>query len=312
MLAALDAGTPRGDRLPTALARPGGRLLRAIWRYATRLEHGGRWGAAAVQLISRPVRRRDMRVLGGRLAGARINLGGSALSYLAGTAEADVQRTLAELIEPGQVVYDVGANIGFFTILCARLVGPQGKVYAFEPMPANAATLRHNIVINGLHNVTIVEQALSSSSGTAELFISPWSAFHSLNVEGAVKRDNRGRDAAPPITVQTVTLDEFVREHGAEAPDLVKIDVEGAELLALEGMRDTLGSAAPLLLCELHWTNAPFIKFLDSVGYRARVIDAGAPDLAMADGNVHTLAWPASRDLADGALRDGSRAANSR
>ena len=266
-----------------------------------------------MQLISRPVRHRDMRVLGGRLAGARINLGGSALGYLAGTAEADMQRTLEQLVEPGQVVYDVGANIGFFTILCARLVGPQGKVYAFEPMPANAATLRHNLAINGLQNVTVVEQALSSSSGRAELFISPWSAFHSLNVEGAVKRDNRGRDAAPPIEVETVTLDEFVREQGGETPDLVKLDVEGAELLALEGMRDTLRSAAPLLLCELHWTQAPFMEFLDSVGYRARVIDAGAPDLAAAEeGNVHTVAWPDSRDLAEGAVHDASRAEKSR
>lgn len=275
-----------------------GRLLpRSVWHNVTRIQHSGRLGAAVVELLTRPLRNRDLQVVGGHLAGARINVGGSFLGYLTGNAEAEVQDALAELVQAGQVVYDVGANIGFFTILCARLVGPQGRVYAFEPMPANAATLRHNLAINGLENVTVVEKALSASSGTAELFISPWSAFHSLNVEGAVKRDNRGRDAAPPIEVETVTLDEFVRD-GAAPPDLVKLDVEGAELVALEGMRETLNGVAPLLLCELHWTNAGYIEFLGSIGYRARVLDGAAPDLAEADGNVHTLAWPRSREQA--------------
>jgi FkbM family methyltransferase len=205
-------------------------------------------------------------------------------------------------VRPGQVVYDVGANIGFFTILCARLVGPEGRVFAFEPMPANVATLRHNIAMNGLENVTVVEKALSFSSGTAELFISPWPAFHSLNVEGAVKRDNRGRDAGAPIVVETVTLDGFLRGHGGPVPDLVKLDVEGAELLALEGMRETLRTRAPLLVCELHWTNVPYKEFLRSVGYRARVLDRPAADLADADGNPHTLAWPRSRELAAAGL----------
>jgi FkbM family methyltransferase len=300
MLGALNAGTRGRGGLRAAPARAAGRAVRVAWRYATRLEHGGRLGEAAVNLLTRPLRHRDVRVLGGALAGARINLGGSALGYLAGNAEADVQQTLADVVQPGQVVYDVGANIGFFTILCARLVGPRGRVYAFEPMPDNAATLRHNVAINQLANVTVVEQALSASSGTAELFISPWSAFHSLNVEGAVKRENRGRDAAPPIEVQTVTLDRFVSERGAPPPDLVKLDVEGAEILALEGMRETLRAAGPLLLCELHWTNVPFAQFLESVGYVARVIDARAPDLASAEGNVHALAWPASREAPGG------------
>jgi FkbM family methyltransferase len=249
-----------------------------------------------VEAITRPVRYRDMPILGGNMAGARINLGGSFLRYLTGDAELEVQEALRELVKPGQTIYDVGANIGFFTILCARLVGPLGKVYAFEPIPRNVATLRHNIALNGLTNVVVVEKALSSSAGRADMFISPWSAFHSLNVDGAVKRDNHGPDAGE-ITVDTVSLDAFVAEADAPAPDLIKIDVEGAELIVIEGMRHTMRSARPLLLCELHDTKLGYIEFIESIDYLARVIDGDSPDLADATRNVHTLAWPRERDM---------------
>jgi len=238
-----------------------------------------------------------MRVLRGHMQGARINLGGSFLRYLTGDAEPEVQEALAELVKPGQTVYDVGANIGFFTILCSRLVGPQGRVYAFEPIPQNLATLRHNVTLNALSNVTIVDKALSSATGTAEMFVSPWSAFHSLNVEGATKQDNHGPETGE-ITVQTVTLDEFVGGEGVRAPDLVKIDVEGAELIVVDGMRETLRSVKPLLLCELHDTKLGYGEFVDSIDYCVRVIDGESPDLADAARNPHTIAWPRERDMA--------------
>ncbi len=235
-----------------------------------------------------------MRVMRGRLAGARINLGGSFIRYLTGDAEPEVQDALAQLIEPGQTVYDVGANIGFFTILCSRLVGPQGRVYAFEPIPQNLATLRRNVALNGLTNVVVVEKALSSSTGTAEMFVSPWSAFHSLNVAGASKQDNHGPEAGE-IVVQTVTLDEFLQDGDVRAPDLVKIDVEGAELIVLAGMGETLRTRKPLLLCELHDTNAAYAEFVDSIDYRVRLVDEDGDDVAHAGRNVHTIAWPRER-----------------
>jgi FkbM family methyltransferase len=231
------------------------------------------------------------------MAGVAINLGGSFVRYLTGDAEPEVQEALAELVKPGQTVYDVGANIGFFTILCSKLVGPQGRVYAFEPIPQNPVTLRHNIALNGLTNVVIVDKALSCSTGTAEMFVSPWSAFHSLNVEGASKQDNHGAEAGE-IVVETVTLDEFLQGPDVSAPDLIKIDVEGAELIVVEGMRGTLRSKQPLLLCELHDTKLGDREFVDSIDYRARVIDGESPELADADRHVHTIAWPSERDMA--------------
>lgn len=302
----LSKSGPLRDRATEWALRVGGSLPRRLWRGLARVQHQGAAGRRLIELLTRPIRHRDVRIMRGSLAGARINLGGSFLRYLTGDAEPDVQRTLNEVLKPGQVVYDVGANIGFFTMLCSRLVGPQGKVYAFEPMPGNAATLRHNIALNGLSNVVVVEKALSSSSGNAELFISHWSAFHSLNVEGAVKKGNLGPGTGERISVETVTLDEFVSQDGVSAPDLIKIDVEGAELVVVQGMLATLKSTEPLLLCELHGTNLGYLEFVDSIDYQARVIDGDTPELADADRNVHTLAWPRHRESAGGGVSAGA------
>ncbi|HWG09695.1 MAG TPA: FkbM family methyltransferase [Solirubrobacteraceae bacterium] len=285
------------DRAKRGVARVAGPISGRAWREVSRLQHSSEAGRRIVETATRPLRHRDMRVLRGHMQGARINLGGSFLRYLTGDAEPEVQEALAELVKPGQTVYDVGANIGFFTILCSRLVGPQGRVYAFEPIPQNLATLRHNVTLNALSNVTIVDKALSSATGTAEMFVSPWSAFHSLNVEGATKQDNHGPETGE-ITVQTVTLDEFVGGEGVRAPDLVKIDVEGAELIVVDGMRETLRSVKPLLLCELHDTKLGYGEFVDSIDYCVRVIDGESPDLADAARNPHTIAWPRERDMA--------------
>lgn len=276
-------------------------LLHVLWQALNRIQHSGAFGRRLIETLTHPIRHHDLRIMRGSMAGVRINLGGSFLRYLTGDAEPEVQEALAELIEPGQTIYDVGANIGFFTILCARLVGPQGKVYAFEPIPENVVTLRHNIALNKLTNVIVVEQALSASTGTAEMFVSPWSAFHSLNVDGASKRENHGPDGGQ-ITVATVTLDEFVQGDGISAPDLIKLDVEGAELLVAEGMRETLRTVQPLLLVEIHDTNLEYGEFVDSIDYRVRVIDGDAPTLADAGRNPHTIAWPKARDMAGTAV----------
>jgi FkbM family methyltransferase len=289
------------DRATRSLKGLAGTALRLLWQALNRIQHSGAFGRRLVGAATRPIRYRDLRIMRGDMAGVRINLGGSFLRYLTGDAEPEVQAALAELIEPGQTVYDVGANIGFFTILCSRLVGPQGKVYAFEPIPDNVATLRRNIALNDLTNVVVVEQALSASTGTAEMFVSLWSAFHSLNLDGASKRDNHGPDGGE-ITVETVTLDEFVQGEGISAPDLIKLDVEGAELLVVEGMRETLRAVQPLLLCEIHDTKHGYSEFLDSIDYSVSVIDGDTPTLADAARNVHTIAWPKARDMAGTAV----------
>jgi FkbM family methyltransferase len=296
----IGAVTGRGglrDRAARSARGLAAALARMLWRTLNRVQHSSALGRRLVEALTRPIRHCDLRVMRGRLAGARINLGGSFVRYLTGDAEPEVQDALAELVKPGQTVYDVGANIGFFTMLCSRLVGPQGRVYAFEPVPQNLATLKRNVALNGLTNVVVVEKALSSSTGTAEMFVSPWSAFHSLNVAGASKQENHGPQSGA-IVVQTIALDEFVHGDGVRAPDLVKIDVEGAELVVLDGMRETLRSRAPLLLVEVHDTNSAYAEFVDSIDYRVRTIDDDVADVARADRNAHTIAWPGEHEPA--------------
>jgi FkbM family methyltransferase len=244
-------------------------------------------GRRLASSITRLLRNRDMTILSGLAAGARMNLGGSYLQYLTGDAEPIVQETLAETLKPGQVVYDVGANIGFFTIICARLVGPRGRVYAFEPMPESATTLRHNVAINSLDNAVVVEKAASSKTDRAELLISDWSAFHALKAEG-ISPPEHARGA---VAVETVTLDDFVSTGVGEPPDVVKIDVEGAELEVIRGMAALLSSRRPLLICELHGTNADFVSLIESHGYEARALEGDKP-VVDAHWNVHALAWP--------------------
>src|ERR1700733_15559182 len=120
------------DRARHGVVRLGGSVLGGAWRGVSRLQHSSELGRRVVEMATRPLRHRDTRVMRGRMQGARINLGGSFLRYLTGDAEPEVQEALAELIKPGQTVYDVGANIGFFTILSTGLGGAQGMVYAFE------------------------------------------------------------------------------------------------------------------------------------------------------------------------------------
>jgi FkbM family methyltransferase len=276
-----------------ALLRLAARVLRAVpsrWverlgAFQRRSERGQRLAAR----VTGPLRHRDLRVLGGQGAGLRINLGGSALAYVTGRAEPTVQDTLVSVLRPGDVVYDVGANIGFFTMLCARLVGPDGRVYAFEPMPANAAALRHNLALNGFQNVEVVEAAASDADGTATLLVSRWSAFHRLEGEGF--RSRNWQDEAT-MEVQTVRLDEFAAQDGVRAPNLVKVDVEGAEADVIRGAEGLVrGDAKPLVLCELHGGNREYVELLESLGYTVRSVDGREP-VETAHYNVHTLAEP--------------------
>jgi FkbM family methyltransferase len=283
-----------------ALLRIAARVLRAVpSRWVERLgafQRRSPQGQRLVAVLTGPMRRRDLRVLGGHAAGLRINLGGSALAYLTGRAEPNVQETLVSVLRPGDVVYDVGANVGFFTMLCARLVGPEGRVYAFEPMPANAAALRHNLALNGLDNVEVVEAAASDVNGTATLLVSRWSAFHRLEGEGF--RSRTWQDETT-LEVRTMRLDEFATRPGVRPPRLVKMDVEGAEPEVIHGLEGLLtGEAKPLVLCELHGENPRYVKLLASLGYGVRSVDGPEP-VETAHYNVHTLAEPTASAAAE-------------
>ncbi|MEA2155222.1 MAG: hypothetical protein QOE11_1362 [Solirubrobacteraceae bacterium] len=201
-----------------------------------------------------------------------------------GTLEPPVQEALRRLLGPGDVFYDVGANVGFFTILGARLVGPGGHVVAFEPVPACARAVARNIALNDFANAEIREEAVGAASGRAKLLVVGEASWSHLASTG------RHADVRDEIDVAVVSIDELVHAGAIPPPDVLKIDTEGAELQALAGMRDTIEHHRPAIVCELHDTNAQFAELMDELGYTLTNLEGPAPIVSA--GPVHALAQP--------------------
>lgn len=170
--------------------------------------------------------------------------------YVSGIYEEAVERTLAQKLRPGSVFYDVGAHIGILSLVAARLVGTHGEVFAFEADPANAARVEEHARRNGLTQIHVVPCAVWSSCG--RLRFERASEQSSLN-QGAVATE-QAAITERIIDVQAITLDAFSQEH--VPPDLIKIDVEGAEAAVLRGSERIFTTKRPLLICEVHHEDA--------------------------------------------------------
>jgi len=188
------------------------------------------------------------------------------LGYTNGDYEPWMQELLKAELAPGDCYYDVGAHAGFFSLIAARFVGASGKVVAFEPDPENVEALKGNIAKNGAAQVSIVQAAV-------------WSFTTQLTFERAAEASNRtqGRIAASShreagcISVPAVCLDDLVFRDGYPRPQLIKMDVEGAEWEALQGARRLLGEVKPKLLCEIHDVNqmGQIRAYMEQFGYTA-------------------------------------------
>jgi FkbM family methyltransferase len=168
--------------------------------------------------------------------------------YFNGEVEPEVQAVLQKYLRAGMTVYDVGANIGFFSLLAARLVGASGRVIAFEADPEIAARLREHVTRNNCANVSVEERAVWSSAAPvffarADASISPDRGLGHV-VAGAAET------AQGTIRVETVVLDEYAAT--VDAPDFIKCDVEGAEVEVFRGAQKLLMEKKPTILCEMH------------------------------------------------------------
>lgn len=212
--------------------------------------------------------------------------GYNATSWL-GWHEPALQRALVAELRPGEVCYDVGAHVGFFSLIAARQVGPTGAVYAFEPWPANAAIIRELAALNHLEHCQVVEAAVCDRNGRLA-----FAGGERPNRARLAEVDQRVRADAE---VATVALDEFAATH--RPPDVVKLDAERAELLVLEGMRGLLtGPRRPRFLAELHTPElAESCRALwAECGYRLETLDGQPADQGpLAKG--HYRALPLSR-----------------
>lgn len=149
---------------------------------------------------------------------------------------------LGRVCREGMSVLDIGANVGFHTLLFARAVGAGGRVWAFEPDPENFTMLLRNLELNPYRNVTAVPSAVGAATGKASLYRSSFHCDH---------RVYRTREGQPSVPVDMVSVDEFLSP--GQRVDLVKMDIQGAEGMALRGMRRTLASNPGLVMSMEFW-----------------------------------------------------------
>jgi FkbM family methyltransferase len=255
-----------------------------------RARPAGRAGQATVEAV---LGGGSVRVAGGAAGGLRMCSDHLPVDHaqgyglIRGVLEPGVQEALRRHVRPGDVVYDVGANLGFYALLAARLTGPGGRVEAFEPVPGNAAAVACNAALNGFGNIAVHAVAVGAQEGEGELLVARDAGWSHLRDRGWHPY-TRGR-----LRVPVLALDTLIERGELPPPDVVKIDVEGSEIAVLEGLSATLRARRVTVVCELHETNAEIAALLEGVGYVAENLD-GPDDLRDAGGAVHVLARPAA------------------
>jgi FkbM family methyltransferase len=218
-----------------------------------------------------------------------------------GTWEPFETQIFLSLLEEGMCVADIGANIGYYTLLAARAVGHGGRVYAFEPTPRIYELLCQNVKANGFNNVVTVQKAVANRSGTARLYLDRNNAVNTLSSS----LERRGS-----VEVAVATLDQYFA-HSTVRIDVLKMDIEGSEPLALEGMADVLNRTPeiaiftelnPIRISELGRTAERYVAALRAQGFRIFFLDE-EHHVALPLHPQHTLA------LIERLLRVGRRAA---
>jgi len=179
-------------------------------------------------------------------------------------------------IKEGDIVFDIGANIGYYTLLFAKLVGNTGKVFAFEPDPTNFAILKKNIETNGYQNVTLIQKAISDKTAKIRLYL--------CNYNNGMHRIYDSTFCDDSVEIESVRLDDFLDSIVFDSMiNFIKIDVEGAEFESLQGMKSILKKNispkillefAPFALQECGYAPKNLLLFLKNLGFELNEIDS--------------------------------------
>jgi FkbM family methyltransferase len=193
---------------------------------------------------------------------------GKLARILLGSYEPEQTRLFRETIRAGDTVLDVGAHVGYYTVLSAVLTGPSGSVWSFEPNPRNAGFLRRHVEINALGQVRVEQAAVSDAAGTARFDFGTGSGTGHLADAGAIE-------------VRTLRLDDFCAAHRI-VPRVVKVDVEGAEAAVLAGFAATVEAARPVIFLSTHGAepHARCVAWLGERGYRLAPIVGASVETA--------------------------------
>jgi FkbM family methyltransferase len=199
--------------------------------------------------------------------------------YFLGLYEPVESYLFTQLVKPGMCVVDAGANVGQYTLLASTAVGPRGHVHSFEPVPATFANLEHNVLANQLANVSLFRAALWQVRTEVSLGISQKDAGNNAGAYTITLPDS-----GAVVKASAISLDEHAAEHRIQRIDVIKMDIEGAELFALRGMTELLRQHKPTILLEI---NRPLAlragylpeqtwEFLSQFGYRGWMVGPSA------------------------------------
>jgi FkbM family methyltransferase len=191
----------------------------------------------------------EVTIAAGILEGLRFKLDmQTEKDYWLGTYEPEFQAALEELVPPGALIYELGANVGYTSLCLGKAVGSEGKVFCFEALPENQERLRENLALNpDLSQFTVVPLAVADKPGEVQFLVH--ASDDMGKVVGSAGREAKYQDT---ITIQATSLDDYVYNQGNPPPEVIKMDIEGGEILALPGMKRVLAQAKPLMLVELH------------------------------------------------------------
>jgi FkbM family methyltransferase len=206
-----------------------------------------------------------MPILSGPLRGKKWVVGSSVHGCWLGTYEYEKQMLFSRIVSPKSTVFDMGGNVGFYTLLASKRVGPDGKVFVFEPLPRNLSYLRKHLELNQANNVTVIDAALSDKNGFAFFDAGPRGEMAHIASSGKSQ-------------VRTWTLDHLLELGQIQLPDCIKMDIEEAEFDALRGAKSLLSKAHPTIFLATHGTivHRECCGLLQSLGYRLVPIDGNA------------------------------------
>lgn len=201
-----------------------------------------------------------IRIIQGRLRGKKWVKGSGVNSYWLGSYEPDQVKLFENFIKDGDVVFDIGANAGFYSILSAELAGKNGKIFSFEPLPQNYENLRRHIEINGYENIKAFDVAVSDKEGFSFFSEGDYAATGYLSDGGKIK-------------VKTMSIGNWIEDKKLPIPNILKIDVEGAESLVLKGAFPVIKEFHPLIFLSLHSEEAKNDCFaiLQDCGYNVKL-----------------------------------------
>ncbi len=202
-------------------------------------------------------------------------------AYFWGKYDRSLIERIVPLVQPGWVVWDCGTYIGFYTGIFGRLVGPSGTVVAIEPDPHNLNRTRENMKLNGLSNIKYENAAVGKPCGESEFLLNANSNSHlpGYHVGGNKEKWLYAEAQAKTIRIPCFSLDQLYLDRSLPKPNLIKLDIEGAEKDALSFAGRLVSEVRPLIVLELHNRECDEAAwhFAEDVGYRIISLDSGFP-----------------------------------